>query len=147
MTEKRLPLWDRNKQAQYRVASERLALETAARKDGEHTVASLDAILGDLSVEERSFLEYLLLSGKYTVVALYEDRLFTSLVKKGLLQVPPGVGTILMQRLQTAYSVPRAVWEALNQRCGNLIPDADPDRTRRLEELIKHFDRRVEALV
>ena len=147
MTEKRLPLWDRNKQAQYRVALERLALEAAARKDGEHTVASLDAILGDLSVEERSFLEYLLLSGKYTVVALYEDRLFTSLVKKGLLQAPPGVGTILMQRLQTAYSVPRAVWEALNQRCGNLIPDADPDRTRRHEELIKHFGRRVEALV
>ncbi len=141
MSEKRLPLWDSDKQAQYWVASARLALETAAKKDGEHTVEVLDVILEDLSVEERSFIEYLLLSGKHTIVALYEDGLFTSLVKKGLLQTPPGVGTFLMQRLQTTYTVPRAVWKALNHRCGNLIPDGEFARARWLQKLIKYFDR------
>ena len=147
MTDKRLPLWDKDKQARYWVASERMSIETAAKKDGEHTAVSLDRILDDLSVEERSLVEYLLLSGKCTVVALYEDGLFNSLVQKGLLRPPPGVGTLLMQKLQTAYSVPRAVWEALNQRRGRLIPDGEFDRTRRLEELVKHFDKRVDALV
>ena len=147
MTEKRLPLWDSDKQGQYWVATERLAIETAAKKDGEHTAASLDGILNDLSVEERSLIDYLLLSEKCTVVALYEDELFNGLVQKGLLRPPPGVGTLLMQELQTAYSVPRAVWKALNQRRGTLIPDGDFDRTRRLEELVKHFDKQVDALV
>ena len=147
MTEKRLPLWDTDTQARYWVASERLSIETAAKKDGQHTAASLDAILDDLSVEERSLIEYLLLSGKCTVVALYEDDLFKGLVKKGLLRPPPGVGTLLMQRLQTPYSVPRAVWKALKQRRRTLIPDGALDRTRRLEELVKHFDKQVDALV
>ena len=147
MTEKRSPLWDNDTQARYWVASERLSSETAAKKDGQHTAASLDAILDDLSVEERSLIEYLLLSGRCTVVALYEDDLFNGLVKKGLLRPPPGVGTLLMQRLQTPYSVPRAVWEALNRRRGRLIPDGEFERTRRFEELVKHFDNRVDALV
>ena len=89
MTDKRLPLWDKDMQARYWVASERLSIETAAKKDGEHTAVSLDRILDDLSVEERSLVEYLLLSGKCTVVALYEDGLFNSLVQKGLLRPPP----------------------------------------------------------
>lgn len=147
MTEKRVPLWDSDTQTQYWVASDRLALETAAKKDGGHTVKSLDAVFDELPVKDRSFIEYLLLLEKYTAVALYDDDLFTSLVNKGLLRVPPGVGTLFMQRLQTAYSVPKAVWEALNHRRGNLVPDDPTEWNRRLEELIKHFDSRVDALV
>ncbi len=88
-------------------------------------------------------MEYLLLSGRRSVIALYEDELFNTLVAKGLLQIPPGVGTLLMRKLETSFSVPRAVWQALHEAKSRLLPYAPEDANRRLAELASLMAARI----
>lgn len=80
-------------------------------------------------------MEYLLLSGRRTVIALYEDELFNTLVAKGLLQIPPGVGTLLMRKLETTFSVPHAVWKALTGDKKRYLPYSDKEAQDRLAQL------------
>jgi hypothetical protein len=147
MTGKRVPLWDAGRQAAYREATKRRTRDAAARRDGADTAAGLDAIWAALGAEERRFMDYLLLSGRRTLIARVEDSLFTGLMAKGLLRVPPGVGTLLMQNLRTTYVVPPAVWRALKDRPGGKASDGGPGEARRLRKLAARFADRVEALV
>jgi len=94
----------------------RIARKAAAELNGDPVAENLENIWAGLSGEEQKFIEYLYLSERRTVVALYEDGLFSGLMSKGLLQVPPGVGTLFMQYLQTTYTIPIAVWTYLRDR-------------------------------
>ena len=135
MADKRNRLWDANKHQQYWQSKEKAARHASARKEGLHTAQALNGLWRGLTADERSFMEYLLLSGRRSIVALYEDELFNTLVDKGLLQVPPGVGTLLMRKLETTFTVPRAVWTALNERRQHFLPYSEDEAAHRLAEL------------
>jgi len=143
----RQPLWDSTRQEKYWSDTERLARKKAAEKDGEPTANDLDRVWDTLNEEEKKFIEFLLLSEKRTSVAFYEEELFTRLASKGLLQVPQGVGTILMQQLRTTYSVPKAVWKVLLDRRRHFVPLNGQKKEQRRDDLIKIFEGRIEALL
>ncbi|GMQ74867.1 MAG: hypothetical protein BMS9Abin01_0107 [Gammaproteobacteria bacterium] len=140
-------MWTAATLEKYLDATERLARKSAAEKSGEHTAKNLENIWADLTDEEKHFIEFLFLSEGRTVVALYEDGLFSALMSKGLLQIPPGVGTILMQHLETTYSIPIAVWKQLHEQPGLFFSHNENKKAQRLEELTPHFNDRVDALL
>ncbi|MBM3356984.1 MAG: hypothetical protein FJY54_04580 [Betaproteobacteria bacterium] len=69
-------------------------------------------------------MEYLLLVGSPTVVALHDEGLLDGLVAKGLLRRPPGVGTLFMSHYETTYDVPAAVWQSMNDGRKRYLPYA-----------------------
>ncbi|MHC4225056.1 MAG: hypothetical protein ACYSUN_13780 [Planctomycetota bacterium] len=134
---KRTRLWTSDRHSEYWASKEEAERRANAHKYGEYTAADLDSIWPALGEDERALLEYLLLSGRRSVVALYEDPLCNALVDAKLLQIPPGVGTLLMQNLETTFKIPRAVWEEMNLRKAELVSvDASgPALDGRLREL------------
>lgn len=143
MADRRTRLWDNNRHREYWESTQAAAARATARKDGAHTAQALESIWASLAPDERSLMEYLLLSGRRSVIALYEDELFNTLVAKGLLQIPPGVGTLLMRKLETSFSVPRAVWQALHEAKSRLLPYTPEDTSRRLAELATFVQSRI----
>jgi hypothetical protein len=136
---KRTRLWTSDRHSEYWDSKEEAERRANAHKYGEHTAADLDRIWPALGDDQRALLEYLLLSGRRSVVALYEDPLCNALVDAKMLQIPAGVGTLLMQNLETTFKIPRAVWEEMNLRKAELLSgdgsDAAPDPDDRLREL------------
>ena len=51
-----------------------------AERNGEPTAENLETIWSGLAEEEKHFIEYLFLSEKRIVVALFEDKLFSGLM-------------------------------------------------------------------
>lgn len=147
MTKKRESLWNAATLENYLDTSDQLARKAAAELNGEPVAENLEYIWAGLSGEEQKFIEYLYLSERRTVVALYEDGLFSGLMSKGLLQVPPGVGTLFMQYLQTTYTIPIAVWKYLQDRPELFFSSGEGNKASRTKELIQHFSDRVDALV
>jgi hypothetical protein len=135
MTPKRLSLWDHKHRERYLAATKEAAACAAARRDGEHTVRALPGIWQALTPEEKAFMEYLLISGSSTVVALHDEGLLDGLVGRGLLQKPVGVGTLFMHDYETTYDVPAAVWRALNDRRHHFLPYSEAELARRREEV------------
>ena len=136
---KRRRLWDSDRNSDYWDTKQAAERRAVARKYGEHTAADLDRLWQSLDDDERALLEYLLLSGRRSVVALYEDPLCNALVRRKLLQIPAGVGTLLMQNLETTFKIPRAVWREMNLRKADLVPLGGAragDRLRELSEQI-----------
>ncbi len=136
---KRTRLWTSDRHSEYWASQDEAERRANAHKYGEYTAADLDRIWRALGEDERALLEYLLLSGRRSVVALYEDPLCNALVERKLLQTPAGVGTLLMQNLETTFKIPRAVWEEMNLRKEELLSGGGsgtaPDRDERLREL------------
>jgi hypothetical protein len=147
MTKKRESLWNADTLEKYLDTTEQLAQKSASEHSGKHIADNLETIWEGLDDEERLFIEYLYLSEKRTAVALYEDGLFSGLMSKGLLQTPPGVGTLFMQYLQTTYSVPIAVWDYIHRLPDLFFPQAEHGKSQRLEELTLHFNDRVDAVL
>ncbi|GBE44823.1 hypothetical protein BMS3Bbin10_02928 [bacterium BMS3Bbin10] len=147
MNEKRESLWDAETLEKYLDTTEQLARKSASEQNGEHIAENLENIWAGLEEEERFFIEYLYLSEKPTAVAPYEDGLFSGLMSKGLLRTPPGVGTLFMQYLQTTYSVPAAVWNYLRDRPDLFFSHDEKGKRRRLEDLTRHFNGRVDAVL
>ena len=147
MTKKRESLWNADTLEKYLDSTERLARKSASEHNGEHIAENLEQIWTGLDDEERLFIEYLYLSQKRTAVALYEDGLFSGLVSKGLLQTPPGVGTLFMQYLQTTYSIPVAIWAYIHRRPDLFFSHYEEGKESRLEELTVHFNDRVDAVL
>ncbi len=147
MSKKRKSLWDDATLEKYLTAAEQLARKSASEQNGEQIAENLENLWPRLEDEERHFIEFLYLSEKRTAVALYEDGLFSGLMSKGLLQTPPGVGTLFMQYLQTTYSVPVAVWNFLHDRPDLFFSHNEKGKGRRLEELTRHFKDRVDAVL
>jgi len=132
---KRIPLWDNDRSSQYWESQEVAAKHADAKKYGEYTAADLDSIWPTLSDDESALLEYLMLRDRRSVVALYEDALCNGLVEKKLLQIPAGVGTLLMQNLETTFKIPRAVWRVMRARKHELFAANDSDADTRLQEV------------
>ncbi len=132
---KRIPLWDNDRSSQYWESQEVAAKHADAKKYGEYTAADLDSIWPTLSDDESALLEYLMLRDRRSVVALYEDALCNGLVEKKLLQIPAGVGTLLMQNLETTFKIPRAVWRVMRARKHELFDGNDSDADTRLQEV------------
>ena len=136
---KRMRLWTSDRHSEYWDSKEEADRRANAHKYGEYTAADLDRIWPALGDDQRALLEYLLLSGRRSVVALYEDPLCNALVDAKMLQIPAGVGTLLMQNLETTFKIPRAVWEEMNLRKAELLSgdgsDVAPDPDDRLREL------------
>ena len=147
MAEKRKSLWNADTLEKYLDATEQKAQKAVSEHNGEHIAENLETIWTGLDEEERLFIEYLYLSEKRTAVALYEDGLFSGLLAKGLLQTPPGVGTLFMQYLQTTYSVPLAVWNSIHYRPDIFFSLNEKEKKRRLEELTRHFNDRIDAVL
>ena len=123
MDTKHRPLWNRESRTSYWSAKEEAEQRAAERQQGQHTARALAQVWAGLSAGERAAMERLLTSGCNSVVGLYEDELLGGLVSKGLLQVPPGVGTLLMRKMETTFTVPEAVWSELTGRRDEFLPD------------------------
>lgn len=147
MSKARTTFWNSDDQKQYRSASDRAAQAVEDRRQGEHTAAALDEIWAELADDERAFLELLVLARRRTVIALYDDDLFTGLAERELLLPPPGVGTLLMQKLETAYRVPPAVWRKLLRHQDDFFGATVDAGDARLAQLNGRFGGRIEALV
>ena len=147
MTTTRPRFWTDDDRKHYRTASDRATRETARRLDGEPVAERLDDLWSSLADDQRAFLELLVRTGRRTVIARFEDDLFNGLAAVGLLQPPPGVGTLLMQDLQTAHRVPVAVWRKLTGGRDRYFPSGGADDGERTGRLRRRFGDRIEALV
>ncbi len=56
-----------------------------------------------------------------------------------MLQIPPGVGTLLMQNLETTFKVPRAVWREMNLRRDELVAVDGSGVEGRMRELLRRI--------
>lgn len=140
MASKRVSLWGRDQFDKYWVDTAAQQKETAERIDGVPVAREIDAVWKSLNDGERLVIEHLLLSGSPTAVALIEGGSFDGLVEKGMLRRPPGVGTVMIYQHQTTYDIPSAIWEVLNARIEDFLPDAVANRKRRLAETAKRLD-------
>ena len=142
---KRIPLWDSERSSQYWESQDVAAKHAEAKKYGEYTAADLDGIWATLNDDERALLEYLILRDRRSLVALYEDALCNALVEKKLLQIPAGVGTLLMQNLETTFKIPRAVWREMRARKHELFAGDDIDAGTRLQEVTARIAAHIRA--
>ena len=140
-------LWDREKQRNYWSEKELASRKAKERRHGEHTAKAIDRIWKELTDDEKTIIELLILSKRNTFIAKYEDDLFISLTSKGLLQVPPGVGNLFMQKMETAYSVPIAVWEVLSREHKRFFSEVSAPIDERLKFLEDCVGSRIEKLV
>tara|TARA_B100000674_G_C37714176_1_gene856617 strand:+ start:140 stop:613 length:474 start_codon:yes stop_codon:yes gene_type:complete len=149
MNKKRISLWDSSKEKEYGADSDRQTQSLVDKHNGEHTAVEIDFVLSRLTREQSDFIEYLILSGKNTVVARYDpsDSLLPSLVKEGLLQLPTGVGTVSVLKLTTTFRAPKAVWEVLNERYEKLTSLAPREKSNRIKTLKNQFEDRIDVLV
>ena len=140
MASKRVSRWGQDQFDKYWVDTAAQQKETAERLDGVPVARRIDAVWKSLDDGERLVIEHLLLSGSPTAVALIEGGAFDGLVEKGMLRRPPGVGTVMIYQHQTTYDIPSAIWEVLNERIEDFLPDAVANRERRLAETAKRLD-------
>ena len=140
-------LWDREKQRNYWSEKKLASRKAKERRHGEHTAEAIDRIWTELTDDEKSIIEFLILSKRNTFIAKYEDDLFISLTSKGLLQVPPGVGNLFMQKMETAYSVPIAVWKVLSREHNRFFSKASGATNKRIAILKEHIGFKIEKLI
>jgi hypothetical protein len=147
MNKKRESFWNADSLEKYSDRTEQLARKSVAEQNGEPIAENLENIWAGLSEDEQQLIEYLYLSERRTVVVLREDGVFSGLLSKGLLQTPPGVGSLFMQYLQTTYTIPIAVWKLLQKRPGLFFSHREENKARQLKQLTLHFKDQVDALV
>lgn len=135
MTGKRPRLWNAESSAAYWQDTDAAARRATAAKYGEDTAREIDAVWQTLEDDQRALLEWLLLCERRSVVAAYDNELCNELVARRLLQIPPGVGTLLMQDLETTFKIPRAVWRELNENKERFVPCREPEASERLAQL------------
>ena len=146
MASGRRPLWDQGKQDLYWSARGRAEQRAAERQDGVAAARDLEALWAGLDPEERAVMEYLLLSGQRSAVARHEDPALDRLLGKGLLQVPPGVGTLLMRKMETIFTVPGAVWRELTARKSALLPGGPAEEAERLAAAARRVSSKLHLL-
>lgn len=144
---KRTRLWTDDRHSEYWESKEEAERRANAHKYGEYTAADLDRIWSALGEDERALLGYLLLSGRRSVVAPYEDPLCNALVDAKMLQIPAGVGTLLMQNLETTFKIPRAVWAEMNLRKAELVSVDGSDRAPNLDDRLRELSEKIGAYI
>ena len=86
------------------------------------------------------------MSGQRSAVARHEDPALDRLTGKGLLQVPPGVGTLLMRKMETIFTVPGAVWREMTARKSALFPGGPAEEAERLAAAARQVSSRLKLL-
>ena len=147
MATSRTYLWDSEKQKNYWLEKKIASRKAKERQHGEHTANDIDTIWKKLTDEEQSLIELLVLSKRSTFIAKHQDDLLISLTSKGLLQVPPGVGTQFMQKMETAYSIPTAVWTVLSRDHNRFFSKASGATNKRIAILEEQIRFRIEKLI
>ena len=147
MTTNRKPLWDSQKQKDYWLEKKQADLKVEERRDGKHTAKHIDSIWKDLTDDEKSIIELLVFSERSTFIAKFEDETLSSLLSKGLLQIPPGVGTLFMQKMETAYRVPVAVWSLLSKDYARFFPQPSRPINKHVADLKKRIGSRIDKLI
>ena len=147
MIKDRKSLWDSKMQGDYWSEKKQASRKAEEKRHGEHTADDIDTIWGKLTDDERSLIEFLVLSKRSTFIAKFQDDLLFSLTSKGLLQVPPGVGTFFMQKMETAYSIPTAVWTVLSRDHNRFFSKTFSSINKRIAILKGHIGFRIEKLV
>lgn len=117
-------LWSSSRRDDYWRDKRAKEEEARARRDGDATAADLDHRLEALSAAEMQILRKLVAKDDPTVIAAYEDKVHQRLLEVGLLQIPPGVGTLFMNEMETRYRVPVAVWRGLMERRAQILDTA-----------------------
>jgi hypothetical protein len=147
MTKKRESFWNADIQARYIDRVEQKEKKAVAKRNGEPVAENLEVVWAKLSQEEKHLIEYLFLSKKPSLVAFFDNGLFSGLMSKGLLKIPQGVSTVFIQSHQTTYTIPQAVWESLQDRY-DLFPSLkDINKNNRIDDLSRQFEDQVEVLL
>ncbi|MEM7223625.1 MAG: hypothetical protein AAF495_11635 [Pseudomonadota bacterium] len=146
--DQRKRLWTPQSASAYWKEKHDQELEAVAKRDGKDVARKIDEVLASLSGDEREVLELLLLKRMASVIALYETSVLGRLQEKGLLQPRLGVGTILMQNMETCFSVPRAVWAELEARRDRFVDkDASEDILEaRISALVAKFENALQPV-
>ena len=147
MVRNRMSFWNKQKQRDYWSEKKQASRKAEAKRHGEHTADDIDTIWKKLTDDERSLIEILVLSKRSTFIAKHQDDLLISLTSKGLLQVPPGVGTLFMQKMETAYSIPTAVWTVLSRDHNRFFSKAPGSINKRIAILKENTGFSIEKLV
>ena len=142
----RIRLWDAARRDEYMREVEQATDRIVARQEGRDTAQTLATLWPTLSADEQAMIEFLLLSDSRSAVGNCDDPLVADLCEKGLLQPPPGVRAVLRQDLQTAFSVPVAVWDAFCKRKDAYLPASLEERQRRLAAYEKRYGQRLKTI-
>jgi hypothetical protein len=147
MANERGRLWNSKKRDSY-MQSVRQANERAiAEREGYFVARSIEQSWETLSKDERQLLDYLLLLDAPSCVGQCEDVLLTQLVEKGFLQFPLGVRLVLLQDLETVFSMPMAVWTALKSHRSNRLKVEKETLQRMKDEGETLFGERIKPIV
>ncbi len=147
MNKKRKSLWNAEIQAKYTDRTEQKEKEAVAKRKGVPVAKNLKTIWAGLTLDEKHLIEYLSLSEKPTLVAFFDNGLFSGLMSKGLLKIPQGVSTVFIQSHQTTYTVPQAVWKSLQEGYDLFPALTDKNKKDRIDILSRQFEGQVEALL
>jgi hypothetical protein len=133
--------WNASRYAEYLQAKAGEAKERDARTSGQLIVRNLDRIWRDLSEDERGLMEFLLSEGApASFVAAYDEPVLRSLVEKGLLQLPRGVGGNWMRALRTSFQLPPAVHDKIRANADQYFgkdPEQQSQRRTNAEVFLK----------
>jgi hypothetical protein len=147
MNKKRESYWNADIQAEYNDRMGQKEKEAIEKRNGKPVAEKIEVIWAKLTQEEKHLLEYLSLSEKPTLVAFFDNGLFSGLMSKGLLKIPQGVSTVFIQSHQTTYTIPQAVWKSLQERYDLLPSLKNKNKKNRIDTLSRQFEDQVEALL
>ncbi len=141
----RKPLWDAIKRAAYESGHEKSHSDLMDQREGRNIADALVYHWNSLNASEAALLEYLVLIERRIVLARQANKVINGLVEKGFLSPPPGVGALFLRYNQTTYSVPHALWQALNNAEQRHLFAGDNDPAARLNELKLQFSELIDV--
>lgn len=146
-TKPRKSLWDASKRAAYEDQHKQAHDALVDQREGRNLAETLDQQWLLLTEEEAAFVEFLVLTERRIVMTLDADPLINGLEERGFLKPPPGVGALFQRYNQTTYSVPIALWNALNTPDGRRLFSGNNNEDARHAELKERFADRVGAMM
>ncbi len=131
--------WSPAAHAKYLETKAGEAEQRKERGTGAAIARDLDRIWRDLSDDELGLMEFLFTNDAPTsFVAAYDEPLLKSLVERGLLQCPQGVGGNWMRALRTSFRVTPAVRDKIRANADAYFGN-DPELRRRSRSKAETF--------
>ena len=146
-TKTRKSLWDASKRTAYDDQNRQAHEDLMDRREGRDLAETLDEQWPLLTEEEAAFIEFLVLAQRRVVMIPGADPLIDGLKERGFLKPPPGVGALFQRYNQTTYSVPIALWNALNSLDGRRLFSGTNKLDARHGELKGRFGDRIGAMM
>lgn len=141
----RKSLWDASRRAAYDDEHKQAHRDLVDQREGRLLAEALDDQWVLLSEDQAALMEYLVLTKRRIVMTEDADPLIDSLVERGFLAPPPGVGALFKRYNQTTYSVPIALWNALNAPNAQRLFAGHNDPVARQSALKDRFASRIKA--